>query len=997
MFQLGQKIVYHAQPEWGVGHVLELVEEHRLLVEFAGREGPPIVVSTKNKAVQPYTFSPSEMVVTASREQGQVVRAHRDGTYDVQVGNRTLHIPEAELRALPPKSDVISALHRGHVGALDAYLLRQEALTLDNERRADALGALFASRIRVLPHQLAVAQRVLRAPRPRFVLADEVGLGKTIEAGLVMNALSQIGLIRRVCIVAPNHLTMQWLVEMKHRFNREFALLDSERWGHLHEKYGDDAWSQLDQVITSVELLSRNADARKLLDAEEAFFDLVIIDEAHHLKAEKAYEAARSLARNSFGLLLLTATPMQLDIDEYQKLLALIDPESAPTAKELGARLESQSELTAFTRRLMEGDKHALSELQGLLQDDETLAEIKDPQVALDHLAETYSLSEHLIRNRRATVGGFLARRLQRHPVKPTKEERALTTKLRALIGAKLSGAPRMTALQRLESSWAATQASVARIPELKQEMVQTSWPESDSKREAFIALIKRIHQTERDAKVLVFVEARETQQELVVHLALAGVEALQYHGELDLVERDRQVARFRDPDGPLVLLSTEVGSEGRNFQFCHHLVCYDLPLQPAMLEQRIGRLDRIGQLHPIDIHCFDSEGSFGSIVLSVMADAVGVFDKTVGGLDQVLEGVGEELAQLAYKPQTEVAPYVAALAKRVSEARQRAAESYDPLLDLRSFDRPSLQMIAEAAEQRLDLEHDEDTKLDERLLLVARDLDEKLEDVVSKLARKIGIKVDNDEDVDAFQCAFHLGNELTVDGLAGIDTRKERTLLGSFWRDTAVELEDLEFFASGHPLVEALFGLLRDSPYGRVAAKAVKGTSGLVAHFSIEATLGADTHMGAKVAARHAQRFLSSQRITTSTLFKQGKFASQSSVASVLEAKGSALVSAQLEEVVEQLTPAINAMLASCEAQAQKDLAAVLQNARKRMLDECEHEMDRLQRALTHQRLTKPKQKKILASKGDDYANMIEALPTFRLMLDSVLLVLPAEAMGEA
>src|SRR5690606_15415600 len=142
----------------------------------------------------------------------------------------------------------------------------------------------------------------------------------------------------------------------------------------------------------------------------------------------------------------------------------------------------------------------------------------------------------------------------------------------------------------------------------------------------------------------LVFTEARETLEWLQAQLGREGVEALGYHGELSLVERDRQVARFRDPEGPRLLICTEVGGEGRNFQFAHHLVHYDLPWSPATVEQRIGRLDRIGQMQDVQIHTFEAPGTFSAEVLELLAGSVGVFDETVGGLDAVLEEVEERL-----------------------------------------------------------------------------------------------------------------------------------------------------------------------------------------------------------------------------------------------------------------------------------------------------------------------------------------------------------------
>src|SRR5690606_39059403 len=260
-----------------------------------------------------------------------------------------------------------------------------------------------------------------------------------------------------------------------------------------------------------------------------------------------------------------------------------------------------------------------------------------------------------------------------------------------------------------------------------------------------------------------VFTEARETLEWLQKQLGHHGIEALGYHGELSLLERDRQVARFRDPEGPRVLICTEVGGEGRNFQFAHHLVHYDLPWRPATVAQRIGRLDRIGQTHDVTIHCFEAEGTFSADVLELLADAVGVFDETVGGLDAVLEEVEGTLATLALAPEAERAAYREVLKDKVRAARAQVERAYDPLLDARSLDRPAVVALVQRAEARLGLEEEEDgdatLELEDRLLGVARELDERLEEAVTGIARRVGLGVDTDEQVDAFQCAFHFGH----------------------------------------------------------------------------------------------------------------------------------------------------------------------------------------------------------------------------------------------
>ncbi len=329
----GMKVRYLPQPEWGVGHLIALEDGGaRGRVLFPARQGGPILVSTKQGALRPQRLQPGDSVhtskgqravITGEVEGGRGLRRYlirfEDGTED--------EWPESELRAAVPKPDALTMLREYRAGDARNFLLRRQALLLDDERRCDALGALFASRVMVKPHQIGVVQRVLASPRPRFILADEVGLGKTIEAGMIYSALRLSGLVRRVLVVAPSHLTLQWLAELFHKFNQLFTLLDSDRYNSsVKEDPTVSPWARFQTVITSLEMLSRTDEHAKQASDPKAFWDLVIFDEAHHLKSDRAFQAAKAVAENSWGLLLLTATPMQLDPSEYHQLLTLIDP-----------------------------------------------------------------------------------------------------------------------------------------------------------------------------------------------------------------------------------------------------------------------------------------------------------------------------------------------------------------------------------------------------------------------------------------------------------------------------------------------------------------------------------------------------------------------------------------------------------------------------------------------------------------------------------------------
>jgi ATP-dependent helicase HepA len=639
------KVRYLPQPEWGVGHLVALHENGgKAEVLFPSREGGSILVSTKDKALVPRPLEVKDRIRTAKgrtaviTEEVEGGRGLRRYVLRYEDDQQEDELPESELRALPPKPDMLSMLREGRVGDARSFLLRRSALLLDEERRCDALGALLASRVMVKPHQVGVVQRVLSSRRPRFVLADEVGLGKTIEAGMIFSALRLSGLANRVLVVAPSHLTVQWLGELFHKFNQLFTLMDGERYAaSVEERPEESPWARFDKVVTSLELLSRSEEHRKGVGSAQAPWDLVIIDEAHHLKGEKAFEVAKALAQNSWGLVLLTATPMQLDPEEYHALLTLIDPATAPTLEGFKSLLARQEEISQAVRSILEGDGKgaALKALAQKFPEDSKLRALdQDKTALLSHLAETYSLSDRLIRNRRAIVGGFAQRRLHRHKVELPANELKARTDAMDLVREKsqVRGAALSSFLRRMESSPAAFLEALAGQKALTGLATGLKLPTRDAKYGVFRKVLSDIWAKEKAAKVLVFTEARATLDSLKDELAKDGIEALVYHGDLPLLERDRQVARFRDPEGPKLLICTEVGGEGRNFQFSHHLVHYDLPWSPATMEQRIGRLDRIGQMQTVEIHVFDIPGTLSADVLSLLADAVGVFGETVGG-----------------------------------------------------------------------------------------------------------------------------------------------------------------------------------------------------------------------------------------------------------------------------------------------------------------------------------------------------------------------------
>jgi ATP-dependent helicase HepA len=1081
----GMKIVHRAQQSWGVGHVVDVTDDPpRLTAEFPGRQGEPVILSSRDKSLVRFKFTNGSPARMADGSEAKVLR--QIPTLGDDLYRYTVEIPgkkpairsEADLRPLPQRAGPAQQLASGRWGSPTDFNLRSEVIRLDLERRADALGALFASRVYVKPHQVSVAHQVLSASAPRFVLADEVGLGKTIEAGLVLSALLHAGLVRRCLVVAPSHLTVQWLAELFHKFNLLFTLMDPER----AQGDRDDAqegegtpgtpgtpWSRHKLVVTSLEWLSRSKEEAG--QAADAGWDLVIFDEAHHLRGERAYEVAESLAKSTWGLLLLTATPLQLDPAEYHALLRLVDPAPAASETELRERLSRAGDLSTEVRKLLAGDLSAALRIAALFPTDSELQllakgvamgagkgdelEDREPlEMLLGHLAEGYGLSARLLRNRRSFVGGFTPRVLQIADVELSPDEASLEASVRGAIAVASSagtlpqGAVRASLLRRLGSSPVALAAALSSATDeglraLAPKAQALAATEQDSKLEALRELLFGEYLTE---KVLIFAEARETIEYLRLQLSRTTaknpkakpIEALAYAGDLSPAERDKLVARFRDPDGPRVLLCTELGGEGRNFQHCHILVNYDLPWSPAAIEQRIGRIDRIGQSREVRIVVFRPKGTLAARALEVLDQGIGVFTEPVGGLDAVLEEVESELVTLGSKPvdasgkseETEWASATKALKTKVAAARAEVARAYDPLLDRRSCDLDAIGALAERGAQRLGVSgmsgntYAEPAKtkakksakgtkaepaapdlaapgqqrvaleaLSTRLRNVAAALEQRLETTTLEIARKIGLATDIDVDVLPGQVSFHVGPELKVDALAGFDLSQDRVVLGSFRRSVAVAQEENDSFATGHPLVEALFGWVRDGDLGRACVYRAKARGGagaaLDTQFLVVLPEAADLAQGARVPSRRAARLLEEQRLRVVVrLDGRGGASTDDALAVALDSALIEPVPAPEGGPPAAFVSAVEAALRAAETDAARRLKRVVEAARDRAEEEKDASQLKLFRFLEQSKAAPRAIQRALAEDAAVYDSTIAALGLATLELDQVALV---------
>ena len=650
-----------------------------------------------------------------------------------------------------------SLLDRLALGELDDagdFLTRLDILHLRRVREADGLGSFLGGRVRLFPHQLHVAERATASDPVRWLLADEVGLGKTIEACLILNRLVHTRRIERCLVVAPASLTVQWLGELWRKYHQVFTLLDERRLADVARDFGAgfNPFELHRRAVIALEALT--ADPQLTAQAVAAGIDLLVVDEAQRLRrppghpGEPPWRAVAPIAALGRHVLLLSATPLEDDAHGFFRLLQLLRPEEFPEDMGFETRLAAGTPLPPCTSSTRRVDIGGLPPRAGV-------------PVTIDN-APGWQLREVV----EATVRASAAPNVVARQKKGDRIRRALASgaALTAVLG------PDERALREQ------AQAMDAADPRLE-------WLLSQAPRW-------------RDAreKTLVFVAHRETLEMLRTALSHRGQLATgAFHEELPPSRRDLEVARFREAGGPSLLVSTEAGGEGRNFEFCRRLVLFDLPWKPSVVEQRIGRLDRIGRRVPVEIVYFRPPGGIGADAVRLF-EALGLFREPLAGVEPELaqvEGTLDAVAGDAAASLPDVA--CASIVAGVGAARTR---------------------IREAAFQQLHRQPYRAHMAAGILARVPADLDALNQDVVVAACTRLGFAVEHTRGRRVF--AIELGSNALVDSLPGV--RSGSAYVGSFDREEAVEDETIDFFASGHALVEGILAHFEDGLLGRVA-----------------------------------------------------------------------------------------------------------------------------------------------------------------------------------
>lgn len=621
------------------------------------------------------------------------------------------------------------------------YERRLEALDWNSRILQSEIRGVAGARVDLIPHQLAIVGEATTRLHPRLLLADEVGLGKTIEACLILHYLQLTGRAARVLILVPEPLIHQWFVELLRRFHLTAAIFDEERCISI-EAHDPNANPFLDSqlILAATGYLAEHPN--RAAQAVEAGFDLLIVDEAHHLEwsvdaVSPEYQVVEQLAGVVPSLLLLTATPQQLGPEGHFARLRLLDPDRYQDLDAFAREVKSYGPLAEVLNQLLQGDlpdgldellegsPDGRKDLAALQAGDETARERLVRQ-----LIDRFGTGRVLFRNTRKQLQGFPERRPQLHP------------------------------MGQGQSPYGWLAGLLRELPEDEKILLITNSPDG----------------------------AIAVQEKLLEEI---HIESALFHEDLSLLVRDRNAAWFADPEGARILICSEIGSEGRNFQFARHLVLFGLPRDPELLEQRIGRLDRIGQQGTIHIHVPYGPRSRSELQARWLHEGLDALRHPLKGATTLATTLLPELDELDETDAEAVETFLDRSRRLAAEIDEELARGHDRLLELGAPDPTTAESLIAAIEDA--------------------DADKSFEKFSVRLFDHQGLDVS-----DLADRSYHLHRgQRHSEAFADLP---EEGLSVTFDRATALAREDLTFLTRDHPLLLGALGQWVDSEHGNAA-----------------------------------------------------------------------------------------------------------------------------------------------------------------------------------
>jgi ATP-dependent helicase HepA len=770
-FVPGQRWISNTEVDLGLGMVVEM-ENRRVTLAFPA-VGERRTYAVDNAPISRIEYNVGEKITNLDGESLTItsVNDHNGCLFYAGEGEEgeELQWPELELDCFVQFSSPKDRLFSGQVDKLSRYQLRRDTLDQFRRLQESSVSGLLGPRVQLLPHQLYIAHEAGSRHAPRVLLADEVGLGKTIEAGLILHQQLHTARSQRALIVVPDSLVHQWLVEMLRRFNLHFTILDSERCLELD----DNPFESAQLILCSLSFLSENPD--RMTQAVSADWDLLLVDEAHHLRwhqddsgvinASVEYQCIEALAEVARGLLLLTATPEQLGIESHFARLRLLDPDRYYDLNRFLEEEAGYEPVNALVQKLLallesESDDALVEQTFSRLGEylsEESAASLKalylsgEPNEAVEQathaLLDRHGTGRVLFRNTRQNIEGFPERKLHAHALAPEDV------------------------------------------------------PSIDLTTDPKVLWLLEWLKDHRDKKVLLICAEAETAIALDEHLRFRkGVASSAFHEGLSLLARDRAAAYFADEEEHAqILVCSEIGSEGRNFQFSHHLVLFDLPKNPDLLEQRIGRLDRIGQRHTVNIHVPYTQDSEGEVLLRWYNEGLNSFEQSCAAGQNVFEMYETELLQCMQTPDQHDAleSLLQKAAASTSELMAKLHEGRDRLLELNSCNKQGAEKVVDGiieGEQRAELMSYMEGVFDQ-----------------------FGV---DQERHSASSIVLHPSEHMQVSHFPGLP---EGGMTATFHRETALSRDDIHFLTWEHPMVTGVLEMILGGDFGNTSVCTIK------------------------------------------------------------------------------------------------------------------------------------------------------------------------------
>ncbi len=796
-FTIGQRWINVAEPAQGIGMVIE--QEHRTITVIFPATGDTRIYSKQSAPLSRVSFDAGDTIkdqlgfdyVVQSREEknGLFIYVCTD------TEDESIRIPEGKIDHFIQLNQPLERLLNGQLDKNKWFSLRRRTQEFNYQIATSEVSGLTGCRTSLLEHQLYIANEVGKRYAPRVLLADEVGLGKTIEAGLIIHNQLLTERAKRVLIILPESLVHQWLVEMLRRFNLFFRIFNEARCEAIVDN-DDEAMLGLENpfeteqlVICSINFLKEHP--RRFKQACDAGWDLMVVDEAHHLEwneeePSEEYQLVETLSQKVGGVLLLTATPEQLgkashfarlrllDKNRFNSLEQFIEEEKgyAPIAQCIDALIQ-QTELNQEMVTLL----HELLDIS----ESDILLNAQDEEISqqwIDQLLDRHGTGRILFRNTRHAIEGFPSRHLKSHAL----EAPSAYLKILAQMGG--------------EETF---EEQILLSPEILFRALfkdsNESWLDIDPR----VTWLGEFLTQNNNEKILVITSDQETALDLAVGVKKhAGINAAVFHEGLSLVERDKAAAYFADQEtGTQVLICSEIGSEGRNFQFAHQMVLFDLPYNPDLLEQRIGRLDRIGQTQDILIHVPYLKGTAQETMLNWYHKGINAFELTCPAGHQVFKQVEHDLSAVVRQQNDATAQSIIEKSHILYEDQmQQILAGRDRLLEYNSCrPKPAQELISKAD---------------------AYDADDSITAYMERIYDCYGIN----SEIQGLDCWLLSATDHMMSKIPGF---QEDGMTVTYNRNTALSNEDVHYLTWDHPLVRTCMEMVSSSELGNTALSAIQ------------------------------------------------------------------------------------------------------------------------------------------------------------------------------